>query len=307
MMAEPVQHPIKTDPPDPARPGSPHAEAIGLLLGGACPVMQPGHVWLAGAGPGDRGHLTLHALCGLIQADVIVYDALVDAGVLDLAPAHAVREFAGKRGGRPSIHQTDITARLITLAKENKRVLRLKGGDPYVFGRGAEEALGLVHAGVPFRVIPGLTSGLAGLAAARIPATVRGINQAIVLATGHSAEGESDPIASLDWEALARLDQPIVLYMAVRTLAEISRRLIEGGLDAGTPAAAISHAASAEQQVLIATLGTLAARLRAEPLPTPALIVIGRIVGLRDELGGLLHSLEGHDPASPDPERHQAQ
>ena len=143
--------------------------------------------------------------------------------MLDLAPAHAVREFAGKRGGRPSIHQTDITGRLIALALQGQRVLRLKGGDPYVFGRGAEEAVALADAGIPYRVVPGLTSGLAGLAAAGIPATVRGINQAIVLATGHSAEGEADAIASLDWEALARLDQPIVLYMATRTLDEIAR------------------------------------------------------------------------------------
>ena len=110
--------------------------------------MHPGHVWLAGAGPGDRGHLTLHALCGLIQADVIVYDALVDPGVLELAPPAAVREFAGKRGGRPSMHQTDITAGLIDLARDNRRVLRVRGGDPYVFGRGAEEVLGLANARV---------------------------------------------------------------------------------------------------------------------------------------------------------------
>ena len=278
--------------PDILRASASHAEAIGLLLGSACPVMQQGHVWLAGAGPGDRGHLTLHVLCGLIQADVIVYDALVDPSVLELAAPGAVQEFAGKRGGRPSIHQADITARLITLARENCRVLRLKGGDPYVFGRGAEEALALAQAGIPFRVIPGLTSGLAGLAAAHIPATVRGVNQAIVLATGHSAEGEADPIASLDWAALARLGQPIVLYMAIRTLGEITRRLVDGGMDAGTPAAAISQAATATQQVRVATLGTLAATLRAEPLPTPALIVIGEIVTLRNELGGLLQSLE---------------
>ena len=270
-----------------------HAEAIDLLLGGACPVMHPGHVWLAGAGPGDRGHLTLHALCGLIQADIIVYDALVDPGVLELAPAHAVREFAGKRGGRPSVHQADITARLVSLARSGRRVLRLKGGDPYVFGRGAEEVLSLARAAIPFRVIPGLTSGLAGLAAAHIPATVRGVNQAIVLATGHSAEGEADPIASLDWAALARLGQPIVLYMAVRALDEIARRLIEGGMDSRTPACAISNAASQAQQVRTATLGTLAGSLREAPLPTPAIIVVGHIVTVRQALGDLLQAIGG--------------
>ena len=269
-----------------------HAEAIDLLLGGACPVLHPGHVWLAGAGPGDRGHITLYALCGLIQADIIVYDALVDPGILELAPAHTVREFAGKRGGRPSVHQTDITARLIDLAREGRRVLRLKGGDPYVFGRGAEEVLSLARARIAFRVFPGLTSGLAGLAASHVPATVRGINQALVLATGHSAEGEADPIASLDWDALARLGQPIVLYMAVRTLDEISRRLVAGGMDPQTPAAAISNAASSAQQVRVATLGTLASTLRSEPLPTPAIIVIGHIVSVRETLNGLLQSLE---------------
>ncbi len=261
--------------------------AISRLLGARCPVLQPGHVWLAGAGPGDRGHLTLHALCGLIQADVIVYDALVDPGVLDLAQPGALREFAGKRGGRPSVHQSDISARLVTLARENKRVLRLKGGDPYVFGRGAEEALVLAEAGIPFRIVPGLTAGLAGLAAAGIPATVRGINQAIVLATGHSAEGEADPVAALDWDALARLDQPLVLYMSVRNLRAIAARLVAAGMSPDTPAAAISRAASPEQRLLTGTLAALPDLLDRTPLPTPALIVIGRIVAVRDALGGL--------------------
>lgn len=261
--------------------------AVSRLLGGQCPVLQEGHVWLAGAGPGDRGHLTLYALCGLIQADVIVYDALVDAGVLDLAQPTAVLEFAGKRGGRPSIHQNDISARLVALAREGRRVLRLKGGDPYVFGRGAEEALVLAANNIPFRIVPGLTAGLAGLAAAGIPATMRGVNQAIVLATGHSAEGEADPVASLDWTALARLGQPIVLYMSVRNLAAIAGRLVAGGLAEDTPAAAISRAATPEQTLLIGTLATLPGLLERHPLPTPALIVIGGIVAMRDALGGL--------------------
>ncbi|NPD69137.1 uroporphyrinogen-III C-methyltransferase [Lichenicola cladoniae] len=249
--------------------------------------MHEGHVWLAGAGPGDRGHLTLYALCGLIQADIIVYDALVDPGVLGLARPTAVLEFAGKRGGRPSIHQSDISARLVALAREGHRVLRLKGGDPYVFGRGAEEALVLAQNGIPFRIIPGLTAGLAGLAAAGIPATMRGVNQAIVLATGHSAEGEADPVAALDWAALARLGQPIVLYMSVRNLGVIAGRLIAGGMRADMPAAAISRAASPEQTLLVGTLATLPDLLDRHPLPTPALIVIGGIVAMRDALGGL--------------------
>ncbi|MCQ8242528.1 uroporphyrinogen-III C-methyltransferase [Rhizosaccharibacter radicis] len=273
--------------------------ALDRLLGGRCPTLLPGHVWLAGAGPGDRGHLTLHALCGLSQADHIVFDALVDPSVLELARPDAVREFAGKRGGRPSPHQTDISGRLVALARAGRRVLRLKGGDPYVFGRGAEEAAELVRAGIPFRIIPGLTSGLAGLTTAGIPATVRGVNQAVVLATGHSAEGELDPVASLDWDALARLRQPLVLYMAVRTLPAIADRLRAGGMSASTPAAVISRATTPDQLVIAGTLETLPALVRDRAIPTPALIVIGEVVSLRDVLrspgtAALMADQEGH-------------
>ena len=139
------------------------------------PVLEPGHVWLAGAGPGDPGLLTLQALAGLGQADVIVHDALVDPRVLALAHASASFEFAGKRGGKPSPSQANITDRVIALARAKHRVLRLKGGDPCVFGRGGEEALALAAAGIPFRIIPGITSGLAALTVASIPATLRSI------------------------------------------------------------------------------------------------------------------------------------
>jgi len=137
-------------------------EALATLLG-RVPTLEPGHVWLAGAGPGDPGLLTLDALAGLTQADVIVHDALVGERVLALAGPQAKLEYAGKRGGRPSAQQADISRRLIELARQNKRVLRLKGGDPCVFGRGGEEALVLAAAGVPYRIIPGVTAGLAGL------------------------------------------------------------------------------------------------------------------------------------------------
>src|SRR5216683_8246196 len=157
---------------------------------GDVPVLAPGHVWLAGAGPGDPGLLTLDALAGLSQAEVVVHDALVDKRVLALAGPQARLEFAGKRGGKPSATQADISKRLIELAKAGERVLRLKGGDPCVFGRGGEEALALAAAGVPFRVIPGVTAGLSGLASACIPATMRGVNQAIILATGHDPDEE---------------------------------------------------------------------------------------------------------------------
>ncbi len=155
-------------------------------LRGRFPILEPGHVWLAGAGPGDPGLLTLDALAGLAQADVIVHDALVDERVLALAGPQAELEYAGKRGGRPSTQQADISSRLIELARASKRVLRLKGGDPCMFGRGGEEAIALAEAGIPYRIIPGVTAGLAALAAASIPATMRGVNHAIIFATGHA-------------------------------------------------------------------------------------------------------------------------
>src|SRR3954464_14511542 len=205
-------------------------EALSALRG-AFPVLAPGHVWLAGAGPGDPGLLTLDALAGLSQADVVVHDALVDRRVLALVGPQARLEFAGKRGGRPSTHQDDISNRLVELARAGHRVLRLKGGDPCVFGRGGEEALALAAAGIPYRVIPGVTAGLAGLTAAGIPATFRGINRAIILAAGYGADDDG-----VDWAALARTGQPIVLYMAMRNLAAIADEVMRGGFTTGSVA-----------------------------------------------------------------------
>src|SRR3974390_1498372 len=167
------------------------------------PVLQCGHVWLAGAGPGTPGSLTLAALAGLTQADVIVFDALVDRRVLARGGPRARLVFAGKRGGKPSASQGDITRHLLDLARAGERVLRLKGGDPFVFGRGGEEAIALAAAGVPYRVIPGVTSGLAALAAASIPVTMRGVNRAVIFAAGYGAEE-----ADVDWAALARTGEP---------------------------------------------------------------------------------------------------
>src|SRR3954468_23117799 len=200
------------------------SEALATLLG-RVPSLEPGHVWLAGAGPGDPGLLTLDALAGLTQGDVIVHDALVGERVLALAGPQAELEYAGKRGGRPSAQQADISRRLIELARQNKKVLRLKGGDPCMFGRGGEEAIALAGAGIPFRIIPGITAGIAGLSAASIPATMRGVNFAITFVTGH-ADGD------FDWKALARIGQPIVAYMAMRNVEHIVAELVAGGLAA---------------------------------------------------------------------------
>ena len=155
------------------------------------PNFETGHVWLVGAGPGDPGLLSVLALHALGSADVVVYDALVDPRILRLARPGAVLDFAGKRGGRPSPSQPDISARLIRLAREGNRVLRLKGGDPCVFGRGGEEALALAAAGVPFRIVPGITAGIGGLAYAGIPLTHRDTNSAVTFLTGHDSDGSS--------------------------------------------------------------------------------------------------------------------
>jgi uroporphyrin-III C-methyltransferase len=242
------------------------------------PVFAPGHVWLAGAGPGDPGLLTLDALAGLAQADVVVHDALVDPRVLALAGTQARLEFAGKRGGKPSAAQADISERLIALARAGNRVLRLKGGDPFVFGRGGEETLTLARAGVPFRVIPGVTSGLAALAAAGIPATLRGINRAVVFAAGHGAEEE------FDWAPLVRTGQPIVLYMVMHNLELIVAAMIEAGLAGDTPAAVIASATTPKQRVLVSNLAQLAVDARAQKFEPPAIVVIGDIVKMRAEL-----------------------
>ena len=242
------------------------------------PVFAPGHVWLAGAGPGDPGLLTLDALAGLIQADVIVHDALVDRRVLALAGAQARLEFAGKRGGKPSPLQADISDRLVALARAGNRVLRLKGGDPFVFGRGGEEAMTLAKANVPFRIIPGVTAGLAALAAAGIPATLRGVNRAVVFAAGHGADED------FDWTPLARTGQPIVLYMVMHNLERIVAAMLKAGIAATTPAAVIVSATTPKQRVLVSTLEKLAGDVQALMLEPPAIVVIGEIVKLRDQL-----------------------
>jgi uroporphyrin-III C-methyltransferase len=244
------------------------------------PVFAPGHVWLAGAGPGDPGLLTLDALGGLTQADVIVHDALVDPRVLALAGPQARLEFAGKRGGKPSATQTDISERLVTLARGGHRVLRLKGGDPFVFGRGGEEAMTLSAAGVPFRVIPGVTAGLAALAAAGIPATLRGTNRAVIFAAGHGAEEE------FDWTPLARTGQPIVLYMVMHNLERIAGALLQAGLAGDTPAAVIASATTPKQRLVVSTLENIAAATREQKIEPPAIVVIGDIVATRAKLVG---------------------
>lgn len=252
------------------------------------PVFEPGWVWLAGAGPGDPGLLTLHVLNGLAQADVIVFDALVDQRILDQAKPGAIIDYAGKRGGKPSPKQRDISLKLVDYARAGKRVLRLKGGDPFVFGRGGEEALTLVEAGVPFRVIPGVSAGIGGLAYAGIPATHRDTNQAVTFLTGHDQTGLTP--SAIDWDAIAKGSPVIVMYMAMKHLRQITDKLMAGGRRADEPVAIVGNATLADQIVLETTLGTAARDCEASPLQPPAIVCVGEVVRLRaglDWLGAL--------------------
>src|SRR5215472_9273092 len=248
------------------------------LLG--LPEFDPGSVWLVGASPGDPGLLSVLALHALTGADFVVYDALVDPRILRLARPDARLEYAGKRGGRPSPSQPDISAQLIRLAKADHRVLRLKGGDPCVFGRGGEEALALAAAGIPFRIVPGITAGIGGLAYAGIPVTHRETNSAVTFLTGHDSNANLP--GGLDWEAIARGAPVLVLYMASRQLPNIAERLLAAGRRAGESVAIISKATTADQSVLVSTLGDIA---RSPPrAQTPAIVVIGDVVRLRQSL-----------------------
>ena len=185
-----------------------------------------------------------------------------------------------KRGGKPSALQPDISERLVALARAGQRVLRLKGGDPFVFGRGGEEATTLAAAGIAFRIIPGVTAGLAALAAAAIPATLRGVNRAVIFAAGHGADED------FDWAPLARTGQPIVLYMVMHNLERIAAALMAGGLAGATPAAVIASATTPRQRVLVSTLEKLARDAREQEFEPPAIVVIGDIVTLRERLIG---------------------
>lgn len=247
------------------------------------PEFLPGWVWLVGAGPGDPGLMTLHGVNALAQADVIVYDALVDPQILDMARPGAELIYAGKRGGKPSPTQRSISERLIDLAKDGRRVLRLKGGDPFVFGRGGEEALALVDAAVPFRVVPGVTAGIGGMAYAGIPATHREANSAVTFVTGHSVTG--DVPDNLNWQALAQGAPVLIFYMAIKHIGEISRRLRNGGRPGDEPVALIASATTADQKVVTCTLETM--EEAAKQVAPPAIVAIGPVVELRQQLDWL--------------------
>ena len=247
----------------------------------AWPTLQPGWVWLCGAGPGDPGLLTLHAANALRQADVVIYDALVQEAILDWAP-QAEHIFAGKRGGKPSVKQRDISLRLVHLAREGKKVLRLKGGDPFVFGRGGEEAQTLVQHGIPVRIIPGISAGIGGLAYAGIPVTHRDVNQSVTFVTGHDQSGNTP--GSLDWVSISKGSQVLVIYMGMKHIAQISAKLIAAGRPMSEPVAVVTTATTVDQRVLETTLGTIVADIANAGMEPPAIICVGQSVLMRQVL-----------------------
>ena len=249
------------------------------------PSLEKGSVWLVGAGPGDPGLLTMLAAKAICEADVIVHDALVNSECLKLVRPGTVLEFAGKRGGKPSPKQRDISLRLVELARHGQRVLRLKGGDPFVFGRGGEEAVTLVENGIPFRIVPGITAGIGGLAYAGIPVTHRDVNHAVTFLTGHDSTGIVPD--RIDWESIAKGSPVIVMYMAMKHIGQIAESLIAAGRSEQEAVAFVCNAATEHQQVLETTLGCALADVEASGLQPPAIVVVGDVVRLRPSLDWL--------------------
>jgi uroporphyrin-III C-methyltransferase len=260
-------------------------------------TFERGTIWLVGAGPGDPGLLTLHAARALAEADVVLHDALVSPEILALAP-NAWLEPVGKRAGGRRTPQLRINERMIRLAREGNRVVRLKGGDPLVFGRGGEEALALAAAGIRFRIVPGISAGIGGTAVAGIPVTHRGLAHSVAFVTGHDSSGE---LPDLDWPALARGADVLVLYMALRQIGAITAHLRAAGRNAAEPVAFITEATMSRQRVAVTTLADAECTAAAIPSHAPTLIVIGPVVALRP----LLASWQETAP-QPEGERHAA-
>ena len=237
-------------------------------------------IYLVGSGPGDPGLFTVKGVRCLEKADVVVYDRLAPVSLLEYARPDVERIYVGKKPGNPSMPQEQINALLVELGRSGKTVVRLKGGDPYIFGRGGEEALDLLQAGIPFEVVPGITSGVAAPAYAGVPVTHRGLSTSVAFITGHEdpAKGRQD----VDWSRLANAADTLVLYMGVGRLREISTELISAGRDAGTPAACIRWGTIADQRTVSGTLGDIAVKVAEAGFKPPAITVVGDVVSLRE-------------------------
>ena len=239
-----------------------------------------GEVYLVGAGPGDPDLLTFRALRLMQKADVVLYDRLTNPDVINLVRREAERIYVGKQPEDHELPQSDISALMVKLAKEGKRVLRLKGGDPFVFGRGGEEIEALAAEGIPFQVCPGITAAIGAAAYAGIPLTHRDHAQACVFVTGHGRDGKID----LDWTALLQPRQTVAIYMGLRNVDALTREFIARGADPDLPAAIIDNATRPGQRVVIGSLATLAAKTREAELTGPSIIIVGTVVTLRDKL-----------------------
>jgi uroporphyrin-III C-methyltransferase len=261
----------------------------------AMPAFEPGSVWLVGAGPGDPGLLTLHAFHALEQADVVLHDALVPADVLALVNPTARLEQVGKRAGRPSARQLRISNRLVELAAAGCRVVRLKNGDPFVFGRGGEEVLALAAASIPFRIVPGITAGVAVPAYAGIPTTQRNIAQSVAFVTGHHAGGGE--VRDVDWAGLAKGADTIVLYMGLRQIEAVSRHLLEAGRAPSEPVAFLTDGTTSVQRRTITTLEEAPDAARPIDHQGPTLIVIGEVVDFEDILSPLQQTMPATVPS----------
>jgi uroporphyrin-III C-methyltransferase/precorrin-2 dehydrogenase/sirohydrochlorin ferrochelatase len=256
-------------------------EAIEKRLREADGAAKPvGFVYLVGGGPGDPDLLTFRALRLMQQADVVVYDRLVSPQVLEMVRRDAERIYAGKERDKHAIPQEDINHLLVRLAKEGKRVVRLKGGDPFIFGRGGEEIETLAAEGVPFQVVPGITAAAGCAAYSGIPLTHRDHAQSVVLVTGHLKDGT----VNLNWKMLAQPDQTVVFYMGLQGLESICRELTRHGLPAGTPVALIQQGTTPQHRVLTGTLGTMPGIVAREAIKPPTLIIVGNVVKLREKL-----------------------
>ena len=243
--------------------------------------MTGGRVYLVGAGPGDPDLLTVKAHRLIREAEIVVYDRLVGAGILDLIPPRAERVFVGKAPRNHTVPQHEINAILVRLALAGRSVVRLKGGDPYVFGRGSEEALALADLAIPFEIVPGVTAATGCGAYAGIPLTHRGLATGVRFVTGH---GKDDRILEHDWAGMADPNTTLVLYMGLMNLAEIRAKLIGAGMDPAIPAAVVAAGTTARQIVVTGTLDDLPERVAGVELPPPCLIIIGRVVSLASQL-----------------------
>lgn len=250
------------------------------VAGKAVVDFLPGKVCLIGAGPGDPELLTLRAARLIREADVIVFDHLVSEAILDLSPPSAARIYAGKERGAHTLPQEELNLLLVHLAQQNKRVVRLKGGDPYTFGRGGEEVEILFEHGIPFEVIPGITAAAGVAAYAGIPLTHRDYAQACVFVTGHLKDGSMN----LDWPGLARPRQTVVIYMGLHGLPVLCQKMIEHGLPSDWPAAIVQQGTTPHQRTVTGTLATLPELAHSARLKAPTLIIVGEVVKLRDKL-----------------------